>query len=267
MKRYDNAVDRFLQNKKDIPLAHIKKQNVRTWVDSLRTQVSQKTRTDFLSTLGLIFEHALERGHIQDDLVNPFRGIKHSDKKKKRSFIPWTDDELRKILNNHRLSNCDRIVSLIGRYSGMRQSEIFNCTLVTKDGVPCLSIAPTETYAGGKTPAAQRLVPIRASILDAVRRTFGQWGSQSSFSKRFSAAKTELVGPGYPDRAFHSLRPQFITLAANAGYSTEQIAWLVGHDGDKGLAMTGGLYMKGYSIELLRDLVEAVPELEGVTTS
>ena len=49
----------------------------------------------------------------------------------------------------------------------------------------------------------------------------------------------------------------FITEAQRAGYTEQQVAWLVGHEAGKGDAMTGKLYFKGYRLQLMKEIIEA----------
>ncbi len=57
---------------------------------------------------------------------------------------------------------------------------------------------------------------------------------------------------------FHSLRVSFITLARRQGWTEQNVPWLVGHEAGKGDAMTGKLYFKGYTLELMQRIIESV---------
>ena len=142
----------------------------------------------------------------------------------------------------------------VARATGMRLDEIFSADLVTEEGLLCFSLTDAKTEAG------KRLVPIRDSLRDAVMLYHEGLSNSAAYSKRFGRAKSKVVGSGKREIAFHSLRVQFITKALQAGYAEMQVAWLVGHEEGKGDAMTGQLYHKGYSLQTLKEIVEAVPE-------
>lgn len=258
LAKYDRAVSVFLGGKTDEPLGAITYSDVAQWLDEIKTTASYGTRSDYLSYLGQIYEHAQRRQHIAAG-VNPFRRQEHG-KNEVQSYRLMDDDTLRAILEL--LDTRDHLPALVARYSGMRLSEIFNSELVEVEGVWCFQVRPSDSYRGAKTEAGNRTVPIRKSLIDDVRASHGDWVNHAAYSKKFGRAKTKVLG--HPDRtmAFHSLRVAFITYAGRARYSEQQVAWLVGHEEGKGSAMTGQLYFKGYTLDLMQEIVEAVPQFD-----
>lgn len=258
LNKYKRSVTVFLGNKTDVPLGSITYRQVAEWLDSIKSTTSHGTRSDYLSYLGQIYTQAQKREHVAPG-VNPFRSQDHG-KNKVESYRLMTDEVLAATLEI--LGPDYSLPAIVARYSGMRLSEIFNAKLTQSDGVWCFEVSPDESYRGSKTDAGNRLVPIRKCILDDVRASHGAWGNHDAYSKRFGRAKSKVLGK--PDRtiAFHSLRVAFITYAGRARYTEQEVAWLVGHEEGKGDAMTGQLYFKGYTLDLMQEIVEAVPEFE-----
>ena len=262
LAKYDRAVSVFLGAKADEPLGAITYADVAQWLDQIKTTASYGTRSDYLSYLGQIYEHAQRREHVSAG-VNPFRRQQHG-KNEVQSYRLMDDDTLRAILEL--LDTRDHLPALVARYSGMRLSEIFNSELAEVDGVWCFQVRPSDSYRGAKTEAGNRTVPIRKCLIDDVRASHGDWVNHAAYSKKFGRAKTKVLGHADRTMAFHSLRVAFITYAGRARYSEQQVAWLVGHEEGKGSAMTGQLYFKGYTLDLMQEIVEAVPEFEKTPT-
>lgn len=263
LRKYENAVNVFLGATKDVALERIRKQAVQSWVDDLK--VAPKTKRGYLSSLSVIFDAAQTRGKVSENLVNPFRGI-DSGKLVSARYEIWSDEDLVQIINHPRLRDVDKAVVLIAFYSGMRVSEIFNCTLTTVDGIQCFQIAPNDRYRGGKTEASNRLIPVHSELKEFVEGMLENLGGHGAFQKRFKTAK-DSVRPNDRRYSVHSLRHSFTTRAQRSGkYTSEQVAWVTGHETAKGNVMTGRRYNHGPTIETLREIVESVDSLEGLLT-
>ena len=244
--KYAKAIERF----GDQPLESIKKPTVAAWLDSMASSLSQSSRKTDLSCLGLIHDHALTRGLISSG-DNPFR--KHlMGPDDTQSYELMDDDLLYKIMEE--LTPDDRLLALVGRYTGMRLAEMFTSQIVEVEGVTSFNVGVSKTKAG------QRIVPIRDCIRDAVLANKDNWGNPEAFSKRFGRAKKRVLGAdNRRSMSFHSLRVSFITYVGRADWTEQQCAWLVGHEEGKGSTMSGQLYFKGYSVAKLKEIVESVP--------
>ena len=254
---YKAAVDGYRGTQRDIPLGSITRTQVIEWLDSMKGAKAKATLEKWLGFLGQIHKHASDREKIPQNLANPFR--EHTlPKEAKQSYGFMTDDTLRDILTAIPRSNFDPWPAVVARHSGMRISEICSSELREVDGVLCFAIEDAKTAAGA------RLVPVRESLIDVVRERKPSWVNHDAISKQFGNRKRKLGLDR--SQSFHSLRVTFTTLVARAGYRMEECAWLVGHEEGKGGAakneMTGALYFKGYSVELLHEMVEAVPEFD-----
>ena len=251
------AVDRFLGAKQDMPIVLIDRRSVLAWLAQISSDYKAATRSGYCHCLATIWDYAFDWEMVNQESRNPFSD--HKFKSDTVSYTAMDDDTLTAILRH--LPEPQRLPAIIGRYSGMRVSEIFESTLTEESGLLCFKVGKTATYKGAKTAAGNRLVPVRKSIVAQVlewKHTCNSKG-HDAYSKRFGRAKAKIVGPDRPDLTFHSLRSQFTTHAGQAGFSEQQVAWLVGHQEGKGRTMSGQLYFRGYKIETLRDIVESIP--------
>ena len=255
LDKYTVAVDLFMGVGSDGPLETIRKGAVVRWLDTL--EQSNSTKSTYLSCLGVIFQYAQDRDLINDQLVNPFKGIKLG-KKDTKSYKMMADDTLRAILS--KLKPKDHLPAILARRTGMRLSEVYNAQLELHDNIHCLVIEETAEYRGAKTEAGNRLVPIPLDLVEAVLQEQPTWDNHGAYSKRFGKAKAKVIN--CRQTTFHSLRVSFITLAQRQGWTEQNVAWLVGHEAGKGDAMTGKLYFKGYSLQLMQEIIESVEPFE-----
>ena len=251
LDKYTVAVDLFMGKGEDGGLADIRKGAVVKWLDTL--EQSNSTKNTYLSCLGGIFEYAQDREYVDDQLVNPFKGIKLG-KKDTKSYKMMSDDTLRAILGH--LKPRDHLPAILARRTGMRLSEVYNAQVELHDGIQCLVIEETTEYRGAKTEAGNRLVPIPLDLVEVVLQEQPTWENHGAYSKRFGKAKAKVID--CRQTVFHSLRVSFITLAQRQGWTEQNVAWLVGHEAGKGDAMTGKLYFKGYTLELMQKIIESV---------
>ena len=255
LDKYTVAVDLFMGVGSDGPLETIRKGAVVRWLDTL--EQSNSTKSTYLSCLGGIFQYAQDRDLINDQLVNPFKGIKLG-KKDTKSYKMMPDDLLRAVLS--KLKPKDHLPAILARRTGMRLSEVYNAQLEIHDNIHCLVIEETAEYRGAKTEAGNRLVPIPLDLVEAVLQEQPTWDNHGAYSKRFGKAKAKVIN--CRQTTFHSLRVSFITLAQRQGWTEQNVAWLVGHEAGKGDAMTGKLYFKGYSLQLMQEIIESVEPFE-----
>lgn len=245
--KYMKAVEYF----GDQPMSGIKKPKVATWIDDC--ELSSSSKRTMLSCLGQIYDHAQTRGHIGES-SNPFR-VHQMGPDDTQSYEFMDDELLIKIM--YQLAPADRLIALVGRYTGMRISEIFNSPIKDIEGITSFDVVRSKTRAG------IRVVPIKSCIKDAVIQNWHTWGGPDQYSKRFGRAKKKVLGKhNRRSMSFHSLRVSFITYVGRAEWTEQQCAWLVGHEEGKGSTMSGQLYFKGYTLAKMQDIVESVPEVK-----
>ena len=259
LNAHDRAVSVYLGKRNDIALDLIRSPDVALWLDSLVSTTAYGTRSDHTNRLKAMYIFAQKRGHVDGERRNPFED-QDLGKNDKTPVTLMSDGQLLAILAEMR-SEIDRLPAIIARHSGMRLGEIFNSKLETVDGLLCFVIQETEEGWTPKTTAGLRTVPVRKSIQDLVLKHHSSLGSPVSYSKKFTRIKKKLFPDTERELVFHSLRKTFITLALQAGHSTEHVAHLCGHEEGKGNPMTGRLYMGGHKISFLSEIVESVEPL------
>jgi len=262
LNAFDRAVTLFLADRDDLTLNLIKSASVALWIDGLTRTTAHGTRQDHVNRLKALFNFAQSRGHVDPDRKNPFES--HDlGKRDKKPYSMMTDEQLLQILAELKRP-VDQLPPIIARHTGMRLGEIFNASLETIEGVLCFVV---KELADGewspKTKAGIRNVPVRDSIKHLVDAEFHNLKTAKGYSKKFTAVKQQLFPNTNRELVFHSLRKTFVTFAQRSGYSSEQVAWLVGHEDGKGNAMTGRLYMQGLTVTLLKEIIESTPPLEG----
>mgnify|MGYP001192526743 CR=1 FL=1 len=261
IKQFDRAVAVYLNGLADVALDAIKKPLVLLWLDSIKKQYSQSTRTSYLGFLSRLFDYACDR-ELCTDRSNPFNGHKLG-KEVKKPVQQMFDSELLAILPLLPRPS-DRAWAVIARHHGLRLAEVAHAKIEKVEGIVCLNVTEiAEDEWKPKTDAGKRYVPIRVSMIDYANEHLPNMKRPDLFSARFSRRKCKL----FPDRprvlCFHSLRHRWITLAHQQGYTEQQVSWLSGHVAGRGEGEGGKRYMHGYSIAFLSEIIESIPALEG----
>lgn len=257
---YGKSVRAFLGVREDIPLALIDRAMVKEWLDDSRPTSSYATRDKHRRFLAQIWADAVDRGiettGVNPDARNPFKDHRHGSSKESNSYEYMSDAELEQILEH--LNEEDRGIARIARSTGMRQAEIFKSPIEVHEDILCFAIKDAKTAAGVRlVPVPDALHNEIQDILDPTIKN-NAWTAKD-YSKRFGRAKRK-AGITARSKSFHSLRATFITEAGRSGYQEQQVAWLVGHEDGKGTAMTGSLYFKGYSVHLMKEIIEAASQ-------
>ena len=263
MDKFDRAVTVFLDGRSDTSIGLIKSSEVVLWLDSIVGK-AHGTRKDYLIRLAALFTFARSREHVAEDRRNPFEDHRLGKNDKKHTQL-MTDEQLLQILNAFKRP-ADKLPAIIARHTGMRLGEIFHATLETLDGVLCFAVKECkEDEWSPKTDASVHNVPVRDSIKALVLEQFPglKPSNAKAYSQKFGRYKNELFPHTQRILVFHSLRKTFATFAQRAKYSSEHVAWVIGHEQAKGNPMTGKLYMEGHDINYLKEIIENTPALEG----
>lgn len=259
---------------RDRDVTEVSKRIAGRYVSDVLTQRGHapKTIKDTLGHLSAFF--AWLEGRVEVEF-NPWRGISRTVRDSTRGTRPkrrpWTDEELRRLLEG--IPTDDPLWSMVAlaMYTGMRREEIANLRTedVTED-----AIKVTE----GKTAAAIRSIPVHPVIAGLVKRLKEK--SSDGFliprllrggtdekrghyvGKRFGTIKERL---GFTDKAltFHTLRNSFMQRCEEAGVPESTVKLLVGHSRP---SLTYGRYSPGREFEGLRKEVAKVTfgETDGV---
>lgn len=259
------AVDYYLksENLEDTPLQFIDRQSIYNWADNMYNQaMGHKIRTKYINFLGLLWKFAADRGLIDKVLDNPFTNVDHKRKHEKtQSYEIINDDDLMAICNT--LGSTETLPIFIAYYTGMRLDEIFKLNpkedIHKTDDVLCFHIRE------GKTAAAARIVPVHSAIIERVLNwsngdtRLSKSSTSDAYSKKFGRAKRK-VGITERHYAFHSLRTGFITTALNAQNSELIVGQLVGHSASGGLTESSRTYLRGFSTQNLKAVIESIPK-------
>lgn len=222
-----------------------------------------------LTTFRAYWDWLAKRGHAQ---ANPWKD--QSLPKKRRGGVEdrnraFTDAEVLTLLNGDAdtvLADFIRIGALSGaRIESLAQLKVGDCA--------------NEVFniRRDKTEAGARLVPIHSALQPLVDRRRkgrgdGEWlfpelsetkrGDRSSaISKRFKTYRERLQINDKPAGRrgslvnFHSFRHWFVTAARRALQPLDVIQQVVGH---KRQGITMGVYFEGFTLDQLRECVEAV---------
>jgi len=267
--RFKKTVQSFLNylNLDDIQLNKLERSQVFEFIDQGRERQSGATVQGNISRLKMLWEHAYSRAWVSGH--NPFDKHKINTTRDRQKKQPFTDEELRKLLNVMKEeSRSMQLLTLMGLYTGARISELASLRLVDlkeEDGILLMGIATQEA---GKTEAATRWIPAPIkckAMLEDVREEAQRSNSEFLFhdlvsrrpdgrfaydaTKRFGVVKKNHV-TDRSDTGFHSFRVMMATALQRANVSELEAAYLLGHS-RKGLTMSYGYYSKGYDAKRL----------------
>lgn len=243
--------------------------------------LSPKTVNRYLSSLSMLWKWLAKRGHLDQDVANPWQGqgvaVKGRRGAKQEAERPFTDGEVAALLGGPSDPLLADLVPLAA-LSGMRIEEL--CQLRVRD---CQGGA--FTIREGKTEAAARSVPVHTLAAPVVARRcadkkpsdflFHELDASGPDDKRSAPASKRFTryrrGVGVDDTRdglrrslvnFHSFRRWFITKAEQAGIPGETLKIVVGHKRED---ITFGVYSGGPSDEQKRACVEAIRLPDGAS--
>jgi len=173
-------------------------------------------------------------------------------------------------------------VPLLGLYSGMRLEEIcqlYLSDIVVQEGINCININDDGADKQLKTPAANRIIPIRPILINSLGfLDFVQMQKNNGHDRLFPELKKQsgrfshyvsrwfnsifLVNIGIKSsqnrKLFHSFRHNFANACKIADVEEYKAREFLGHD-VPGKSITYGRYGKRYSVKvLLNDVLERI---------
>ena len=229
----------------DMLLSKIKAVHLQTWMDEIELKPSTKTKLK--STMGMVFEHA-----VQNDLIakNYAKFIKIEEKVEKTGAI-FTDEEIT-TLWKHSEDKIARIL-LILIYTGMRIGEMLSMTNENIHLDECYMIGGSKTEAG-----KDRVIPIHQDILPLVKTQIGdnKWFVQNTRgnSTHYTNLGTEMhnyLEKFNMNHNFHDTRKTAVSLMHSSGIPMETIKIIVGH---AGVDVTERVYL----YKNKRELIDAI---------
>jgi integrase len=209
---------------------------------------------------------------------NPASGlrlmIKGEASRERKAFDDRTLDSLLRRLLEDRLKDHQRLVPIIGLYSGMRIEEIAQLRLKDVreiDGILCFDV--TSEAGSLKSDSSRRVVPVHENLmnnglLSYIERLHSQkhtrlwpnlvpdkYGRRSSALSKWFGRYKRRIGIDDPKLTFHSLRHTFVNKLKQVDVSEPIIASLVGQ---KNSSVTLNRYGKAYKVQVLSEAVNRI---------
>lgn len=236
-----------------------------------RQGLAQATINRHMATLKTLWAHARRRGHCSGD--NPFDGFRKALRgaNEPKSYLAWTDDELRKLLALPPKRGDLRELIVVAMYSGLRLNEAASLTwgqVREEDGIPCFDVQDAKTKAG------KRLVPLHPALSWLAERSKGK--PQERVWPRFNAEgpgkkpgadagrdfSDFKLARGFTDRrkVFHSFRKNVTQQAERAQVPVTDWQQIIGHEKGLTYGVYGGALPMARKLEIISTV--AYPKLE-----
>ena len=272
--KINTATRKFLAwlEQDDVLLAKVTSNYVKQYVRHARDAgVPRNTFSAEIGKLKQIFTIAIEEGRLAEDSVNPFANVKlknFKSAKPKASYSPEHAEILAQEAKSHNRE--DILLNIaVSYYTGMRSSELYESTIQEKDGIIYFQIK------AGKTPSAERDIPLHYHLLDWLRAgdrlpAIGSgfhWRSpsKSEFNKAFNRfsdtylLKKHNVSEETGTLSHHSFRHGMSTRLFEAGYSELEVAHVVGHSAETvARTETFKTYVKKASLPKLQERINRI---------
>jgi integrase len=247
--------------------------------------LSNKTLNRYATSLGLVWQWALDRGLAGEGVVSPWTK-QHRKKGERRDTekLPFTEGEMKKLLQDKPETDPQNVndaqstltwVMWIAAFSGMRLNEI--CSLRTTElkkaeGVWYFDITDAKTEAGDRRVPVHSVL-IKLGLVKYAQEVEGEWlfpalkpggpdakrswylsKSFGAYRKRLQVVRMDAQGRDLVD--FHSYRRSAIKCLENARVPQSEAAQVVGHER---AGITFGTYNpEGLGMKALREVVEKI---------
>lgn len=216
----------------------------RRFLDSLGTGKSQ-TVNNYISDLSSIWQASPELNNPWTEKLRRKNNVEHKS--------PFTREEISALIAycSQTGNTFWRVAVILGYYTGMRLKDVifFSRFDIRSDGY--ISIIPEKTARTGKRVS----IPIFPKLREELDNLTPETGTGYYFPemvKRYNESRNKVckeflrlldsAGLHRSGLGFHSLRHTFVTLATDAGISTEDIQAAVGHSS---VALTQNTYYHG----------------------
>lgn len=230
--------------------------------------VSNRTLNQYSSALGQVFRWARKRGKL--DGANPFEDQAFKLPKTATGYLPFTNDEIGRLLVPKPGDDPLHWTMLIAAYTGARINEIAQLRredIKDQDGIHFFDLHEGDGQKL-KTKAATRRVPVHSALLKAGLLEYAQGegrlfptlvasGPDKKPGKRLGERFTNYrraLGIVRPRVSFHSFRSTVITTLNRAGVHSADIGAVVGHS----QGFTLDTYSGGAGLKRLQEIIERV---------
>ena len=210
------------------------------WREQIAGSSGKREADNRLSAISAMLSWAVDRGEIAANHLRGFKRLYHAD----RSEIIWLPEHIAAFMKVAPIEMQRALI--LALHTGQRQGDILNLSWSAYDGAQ-ITLHQRKRRRGGK-PKPPTVIPCTATLrkmLDGMKRVSPlvlTTKSGRSLKKRYfarlwdeTATKAGLQSVTLPnsDRTvklhFHDLRGTAVTLLAEAGCSTPQIATITGH--------------------------------------
>ena len=273
------AANKFLEflGIPDLAITKIRRQNVKQYIQHSRKQdVPLNTFSNEFGLLEKIFKLAKDDGYINANIVSPFAdhrpltGFKEADSK--GLYTPeHTHILATEALEEGRIDILTNVA--VSYYTGMRSSELYDCTLELHESIKYLDIKD------GKTVTSVRPVPLHPhlekwltdnKLLPEVGQKFN-WPNTSAdaFNKSFNRfsdkhlLKKHSVSETEGTLSHHSFRHGMSTRLFLKGLNELEVAHVVGHKrGTVAQTTSGKIYIKKADIPKILGHIKKIDPIE-----
>lgn len=261
----------------DLAITKIRRQNVKQYIQHSRKQgVPLNTFSNEFGLLEKIFKTAKDDGYISANIVSPFadhrplNGFKEAESK--GLYTPeHTHILATEALEEGRIDILTNVA--VSYYTGMRSSELYDCTLEVHENIKYLDIKD------GKTVTSVRPVPLHPHLeqwltdnkrLPEVGHKF-DWPNTSAdaFNKSFNRfsdkhlLKKNSVSETEGKLSHHSFRHGMSTRLHQVGLSELEVAHVVGHkQGTVAQTTSGKTYIKKAQIPTILGHIKKIEPIE-----
>lgn len=275
--KINTAVKKFLTwlGQDDMALKKISPNHVKQYVRYARNEgIPKNTFSPEIGKLKQVYATAIEEGLLHQDSVNPFettnlKGFKLA--KVKASYTPQHAEILAREATAKKRK--DILINIgVSYYTGMRSSELYECTLEETDGILHFQIKT------GKTISSQRSIPLHDHLAEWLidggqlpnvgSRFSWKSPSKSEFNKAFNRfsdkylLKKHNISEEAGTLSHHSFRHGMSTRLFEAGYNELEVAHVVGHSaGTVGRTESAKTYIKRASLPKLQERVNSIARI------
>jgi len=261
----------------DVVLTKLRRQNVKHYIQHSRKQgIPRNTFSNEFGLLERIYKTAQDDGYISPNLISIFDGHRPlKDFKEEESKGLYTPEHTHilatEALEGGRIDILTNVA--VSYYTGMRSSELYDCTLELHEGIKYLDIKD------GKTVTSVRPVPLHSyldrwltnnKLLPEVGHKFN-WPNTSAdaFNKSFNRfsnkylLKKHSVSEQEGKLSHHSFRHGMSTRLHEKGLSELEVAHVVGHkQGTVAKTTSGKTYIKKAQIPTILGHIEKIETIE-----
>ena len=273
------AANKFLEflGVPDLTLTKIRRLNVKQYIQHSRKKgIPRNTFSNEFGLLERIYLNAQDDGYINPNIVSPFVGHRPLKGFKEEESKGLYTPEHTYILATEALAEgrIDILTNVaVSYYTGMRSSELYDCTLEVHEGIKYLAIKE------GKTVNSVRPTPLHPhleqwltdnKLLPEVGHKFN-WPNTSSdaFNKSFNRfsnkhlLKKHNVSEEDGKLSHHSFRHGMSTRLHQQGLSELEVAHVVGHkQGTVAQTTSGKAYIKKAQIPIILDHIKNIDPIE-----